>query len=45
MDVDSCSQNNTPRIVDPRAADPSICEDEPFPGIAQTTILLYRGKI
>ena len=45
MDVDSCSQNNTPRIVDPRAADPSICEAEPFPGIAQTTILVYHGKI
>jgi hypothetical protein len=45
MDVDSCSQNNTPRIVDLRAADPSIWEAEPFPEISQTTILVYHGKI
>jgi hypothetical protein len=44
MDVDSCPQNNTPQIVDPRAADPSIWEAEPFPGISQTTILLHHGK-
>jgi len=45
MNVDSCSQNNTPRIVDPRAADPSIWEAEPFPGIYQTPVLKYHGKI
>lgn len=45
MDVDSCSQNNAPRIVDPLAPDPSIWEAEPFPEISQTTILKYHGKI